>query len=81
MEKIYDVIIVGAGYAGLTAALALKKVGKSILVLEARDRVGGRVQLMPLRAQQGPHFLPRPARGPRAVRHHECRHLFSAWME
>ena len=39
----YDVIIIGAGYAGLTATHELRKAGKNVLLLEARDRVGGRV--------------------------------------
>jgi monoamine oxidase len=38
-----DVIVVGAGFSGLAAARAIAKGGKSVIVLEARDRVGGKV--------------------------------------
>lgn len=38
-----DTIVVGAGIAGLTAARLLARSGRRVVVLEARDRVGGRV--------------------------------------
>ena len=39
----FDTIVIGAGVAGLTAARLLVRAGNSVVVLEARDRVGGRV--------------------------------------
>jgi glycine/D-amino acid oxidase-like deaminating enzyme len=38
----FDVIVVGAGFAGVTAARELSTRGRRVLVLEARDRIGGR---------------------------------------
>ena len=40
-EKVYDVIVVGAGGGGLGAAARLALAGKSVLVLEQHDKVGG----------------------------------------
>lgn len=37
-----DVVVIGAGISGLTAATALSRAGKTVMVYEARDRVGGR---------------------------------------
>jgi monoamine oxidase len=38
-----DVLVIGAGMAGLTAARDLQQAGQRVMVLEARDRIGGRV--------------------------------------
>ena len=43
MERAVDVIVVGGGLAGLTAARELGHRGRSVLLLEARERLGGRV--------------------------------------
>ena len=40
----FDVAVVGAGFAGMIAAKNLVRSGKRVVVLEARDRVGGRVK-------------------------------------
>jgi NADPH-dependent 2,4-dienoyl-CoA reductase/sulfur reductase-like enzyme len=41
-EEFYDVIVVGAGYCGLTAARNAAVEGLKVLLLEGRDRIGGR---------------------------------------
>jgi monoamine oxidase len=53
MNQHYDVVVVGAGFAGLTAARELSHAGKRVMVLEARDRIGGRTWVD---AQLGTHL-------------------------
>src|SRR5258708_39178458 len=42
-DNTHDVVVVGAGMAGLTAARALAEAGLKVLVVEAQDRIGGRI--------------------------------------
>ncbi|WP_158945740.1 NAD(P)/FAD-dependent oxidoreductase [Granulicella sp. S190] len=43
MNQMNDVVVVGAGMAGLTAARALAEAGMKVLVVEAQERIGGRI--------------------------------------
>ena len=53
-----DVVVIGAGPAGLMAARTLKKAGRSVAVLEARPRVGGRTWNGKVADAQGrEHFI------------------------
>ena len=57
-----DVIVVGAGFAGLSAAVRLTRGGARVLVLEARSRLGGRATAFPDRetgelVDNGQHIL------------------------
>ena len=58
----FDVVIIGAGAAGLAAGRALSGAGKRVCLLEARDRIGGRVSTLhlpdlPLPIELGAEFI------------------------
>jgi monoamine oxidase len=43
MDSSYEIVVIGAGMAGLTAARALAEAGRKLLVIEAQSRIGGRI--------------------------------------
>ena len=61
MSDTLDCIIIGAGAAGLAAGAMLHEAGRSFVVLEARDRIGGRAHSIPLSdgtmAERGAQYL------------------------
>jgi monoamine oxidase len=64
----YDVAVIGAGAAGLAAGLSLQTSGRSFVVLEARDRTGGRAYTdtatLGLPFDCGAHWLHAAAQNP-----------------
>ena len=72
MKHSFDVIIIGAGAAGLAAARELSGAGKSVAVLEARSRIGGRIWTthfpdLPLPIELGAEFIHGQARETLAI--------------
>jgi monoamine oxidase len=62
MRSTVDVVVIGAGAAGVAAARALKKQGMRVAVLEARERIGGRVcthrePTLPMPIELGAEFI------------------------
>lgn len=49
----FDLLIVGAGLSGLQAAQSAQAAGLSVAVIEARDRVGGKIWSVPLASGRG----------------------------
>jgi monoamine oxidase len=60
-DGVLDCVVVGAGPAGLAAAATLRDAGRTFVVLEARDRIGGRAHTVRLSsgqvAERGAEYL------------------------
>jgi monoamine oxidase len=56
-----QIAVIGAGFAGLTAAIRLHRAGYDVTVFEARDRVGGRVWSQEIPTPAGPRIIERGA--------------------
>lgn len=49
----FDVVVIGAGLSGLQAALSAQQAGLTVAVIEARDRIGGKVWSVPTASGKG----------------------------
>jgi|HubBroStandDraft_6_1064221.scaffolds.fasta_scaffold164485_2 monoamine oxidase len=58
MTTQYDVLIIGAGAAGLNAGRLLAEAGRRVAILEARNRIGGRIWTQPVSLGDSPPLLP-----------------------
>jgi monoamine oxidase len=61
-KRVADVAIIGAGAAGLAAAQRLSNAGRNVVIVEARDRIGGRIHTIrdeqfPLPVELGAEFI------------------------
>jgi monoamine oxidase len=58
MTSRYDVLIVGAGVAGLNAGRLLAEAGRRVAILEARSRIGGRIWTQTISLEDSPQPIP-----------------------
>src|SRR3712207_7179666 len=69
----YDVVVIGGGFAGATVARELRHKGLGVLILEGRDRLGGRTwtrEALGHRIELGGtwvHWISSPMCGPRSL--------------
>src|SRR5512146_2256510 len=72
MPGSFDVVVIGGGVAGLSAAHGLAQRGFRVALVEARDRLGGRIAtvhdpMWPVPVELGAEFVHGPARATRAL--------------